>query len=56
MNYINKLKLNIPQKAILLAKSGYPDKRYRDIIVNYLNKSDLTNDQVKQIWNSLGYK
>jgi len=56
INYVNKLKLSIPQKAILIKKQYSSFNDYNDQIIEYINKQKLNSDEKSQILNELGFK
>lgn len=55
ISYINSLPINQYQKVFLYKTSGYSIKSYKSQMFNYINSMELTVDEKKSLWTSLGY-
>ncbi len=55
INYINSLKLTIPQKAILIKSQYNSYKDYDNEIINYVNKINISANEKKMLLRSIGF-
>lgn len=52
--YINSLPLNQYQKIYLFSVSGYSVKQWKNQMYNYINSMNVSADEKRNIWSSLG--
>ena len=55
INYVNKLNLSIPQKAILIKKQYSSFNDYNDQIIEYINKQNINSNEKSQLLKELGF-
>lgn len=55
INYVNSLKLSIPQKAILIKSQYSTYKDYDKEIINYVNKINISANEKKMLLKSIGF-
>ena len=53
--YINSLKLSSAEKYLLMSYAGYKNKYGEAQVKNYLNRQQLSKDEVKKILEYCGY-
>lgn len=55
INYVNSLKLSIPQKAMLIKMNYSSFNSYNSQIIEYINKQDLSKSEKEKILTKLGF-
>lgn len=55
LNYVNSLKISMPQKIFLIHMMGYSVKNYKAYMISYINSLNISNEEKRTLYNNLGF-